>query len=492
MHRNAGTHPSRYTGMLAVAATIATMAPLALSAAPPVGGAAPADDELSAALRRDLAVDARQLAQYLDVERIAMTRARDLKSTLGAAYAGAWIERGADGRYRTVVAATDRHSAAQARAMGFESRIVPRSFARLETAKAGLDRLGRERRPAAGIHAWYVDVTTNQLVIEAEPGAMVRARDFAARGGVESDAVRFEVSTDAPQTTQIIGGQRYNLPGNGWCSLGFAVTQGADTGFVTAGHCGSPGTATTGTNGLAQGVFAGAIYPGNDMAWVRITHPSTWPLSHSVTNYASTAIPVIGSTPAPVGAMICRSGARTGYRCGNVRALNVTVNYPQGAVYGLTSTSACIGGGDSGGAYITPSGHAQGVASGGKNASPDNCGASSPVSYHQPIQPILNQYGLTLFVGQSPAPPIVTRFACPDRRDSGLGEYVCRLQYVSNLPATVAWSGTNGGQYDDPGASESYGTCGEGQMLWISATVTNAMGSSSSQSAFTCIMDGLP
>jgi hypothetical protein len=492
MHRNDSAPFSHLATALAVAATLAAITPAKLSAASPDGAPHTTADDLSAALRRDLSVDARQLAQYLDVERAVMTRTSELKRSLGAAYAGTWIERAADGRFRTIVAATDERSAARARAMGFESRIVPRSLARLETAKARLDGIGRQRRAASGIHAWYVDVTTNQVVVEVAPGAASLARNFAAAGGVDADVVRFEPSTGAPQTTQIVGGQRYNLPGNGWCSLGFAVTQGADTGFVTAGHCGSAGTPTTGTNGLPQGVFAAAIFPGNDMAWVRITHPSSWPLSHSVTNYASTAIPVIGSTPAPVGAMICRSGAKTGYRCGNVRANNVTVNYPQGAVYGLTSTSACIGGGDSGGAYVTPSGHAQGVASGGKNASPDNCGASSPVSYHQPIQPILNQYGLTLFVGQSPAPPIITRFACPDRRDSGLGEYVCRLEHVSNLPATVVWSGTNAGQNDGPGASEAYGTCDEGQWLWISATVTNAMGASTAQSDFMCIMDGLP
>lgn len=492
MHRNDSAPFSHLATALAVAATLAAITPAKLSAASPDSAPPATADDLSAALRRDLSVDARQLAQYLDVERTAMTRTSEIKRHLGAAYAGIWLERAADGLFRTIVAATDARGAAHARTMGFESRIVPRSFARLETAKTQLDRLGRQKKPAPGIHAWYVDVTTNQVVIEAEPAAMRDARDFAARGGIDADSVRFEISMDAPRTTQIIGGQRYNLPGNGWCSLGFAVTQGTDTGFVTAGHCGATGTATTGTNGLAQGVFAGAIYPGNDMAWVRVTHPASWPLSHSVTTYASTAVPVIGSTPAPVGAMICRSGAKTGYRCGNVRANNVTANYPQGAVYGLTSTSACIGGGDSGGAYITPSGHAQGIASGGKNASPDNCGASSPVSYHQPIQPILNQYGLTLFIGQFPAPPIISRFACPERRDSGLGEYVCRLEHVSNLPATVVWSGANAGQYDSPGASEAYGTCDEGQWLWISATVTNAMGASTAQSDFMCIMDGLP
>ncbi|MFZ5638113.1 MAG: S1 family peptidase [Pseudomonadota bacterium] len=492
MYRQEHASGPRFSIARAVLATLAMMAPWTLPAAAPTDATPISGDDLSAALRRDLSVDARQLAQYLDVERAVMTRTSALKRSLGVAYGGTWIERTADGRFRMIVAATDEHGAARARAMGFESRIVPRSLARLENAKARLDGIGRQRRAASGIHAWYVDVATNQVVIEVAPGAASLARTFAASSGVDADVVRFEPSTGAPQTTQIVGGQRYNLPGNGGCSLGFAVMQGADTGFVTAGHCGSAGTPTTGTNGLPQGVFAGAIFPGNDMAWVRITHPSSWPLSHSVTNYASTAIPVIGSTPAPVGGMICRSGAKTGYRCGNVRANNVTVNYPQGAVYGLTSTSACIGGGDSGGAYITPSGHAQGVASGGKNASPDNCGASSPVSYHQPIQPILAQFGLTLFVGQSPAPPIITRFACPERRDSGLGEYVCRLEYVSNLPATTVWTGMNAGQSESPGASEAYGTCGEGQWLWISATVTNAMGASTSQSDFTCIMDGLP
>jgi hypothetical protein len=376
--------------------------------------------------------------------------------------------------------------------LGLTARVVSRTLGQLETAKNRLDRLGRQHKPAADIHAWYIDVRTNQVVIEAKAGAKQAALDFVARSSIDPTTIRFMESSGAPQTAQIIGGQRYNLPGNGWCSVGFAVTKGSETGFVTAGHCGSTGTSTTGINGLAQGVFVGATFPGVDMAWARITSPSAWPLSNSVTNYAGAAIPVIGSTPAPVGAVICRSGAKTGYRCGKVRATNISVNYPQGAVYGLTSTSACIGGGDSGGAYITPSGHAQGVASGGKSVSPDNCNVSSPVSYHQPLLPILNQYGLSLFVGESPAPPIVTQFACPNRRDSGDGEYVCMLQYVSNLPATVTWSGAVGEYYETPTISEFYGACAQGQMLWVSATVTNAVGSVSQTSSFECIMTPIP
>lgn len=63
------------------------------------------------------------------------------------------------------------------------------------------------------------------------------------------------------------------------------------------------------------------------------------------------------------------------------------------------STTACIGGGDSGGSFVTPDGQAQGVASGGNvlSGSIDNCAANAPYSYFQKLGPILSAHpGLTL------------------------------------------------------------------------------------------------
>lgn len=110
---------------------------------------------------------------------------------------------------------------------------------------------------------------------------------------------------------------------------------------------------------------------------------------------------VLGSTPAAVGAGVCRSGFRTGARCGVLNATGVTVNYSAGAVTGVSMTSACVGRGDSGGSFVTPDGQAQGVNSGGIiPGGDDNCAEPAPVSFFQPLLPILQRYpGLTLVTG---------------------------------------------------------------------------------------------
>src|SRR3546814_10184058 len=73
-----------------------------------------------------------------------------------------------------------------------------------------------------------------------------------------------------------------------------------------------------------------------------------------------------GHAEAPIGAAICRSGRTTGWHCGAIQAKNVTVNYSSGeTVLKLTQTTACSEGGDSGGSYISGTGQAQGVLSGG-------------------------------------------------------------------------------------------------------------------------------
>jgi streptogrisin C len=111
---------------------------------------------------------------------------------------------------------------------------------------------------------------------------------------------------------------------------------------------------------------------------------------------------VAGSTEAAVGAAICRSGSTTGWHCGTIGAKNQTVNYAQGSVSGLTRTNVCAEPGDSGGGWMSGQ-QGQGVTSGGSG----NC-TSGGTTYFQPVNEILQAFGLTLRTsggGGNPPPP---------------------------------------------------------------------------------------
>jgi Trypsin len=99
-----------------------------------------------------------------------------------------------------------------------------------------------------------------------------------------------------------------------------------------------------------------------------------------------------GAGRVPVGAQACKTGSTTGTTCGTVLAYNVTVNYAEGTVFGLTRTNICTQPGDSGGAMFAGS-QAQGIVSGGTVVS---CSSSSFRSFFQPADEPLSTYGLTL------------------------------------------------------------------------------------------------
>ena len=190
-------------------------------------------------------------------------------------------------------------------------------------------------------------------------------------------------SSETPRPLiDVIGGNAYFI-GGARCSVGFSVNGG----FVTAGHCGSTGRATT----QPSGTFRGSSFPGNDYAWVQVAAGNT--PRGLVNNYSGGTVTVAGSTEAAVGASVCRSGSTTGWRCGTIQAKNSSVTYPQGTVTGLTRTNACAEPGDSGGSWMSGS-QAQGVTSGGSG----NC-SSGGTTYFQPVNEILSVYGLTLVTG---------------------------------------------------------------------------------------------
>jgi streptogrisin C len=210
---------------------------------------------------------------------------------------------------------------------------------------------------------------------------------------VATAAVRVVASTEAPRTFYDVRGGDAFYMGGGRCSIGFSVNGG----FVTAGHCGTAGTSTSGYNQVAQGTFQGSSFPGNDYAWVAVN--SNWTPQPWVNNYSGGNVTVAGSTEAAVGAAICRSGSTTGWHCGSIQAKNQTVNYAQGTVTGLTRTNVCAEPGDSGGSWLSGQ-QAQGVTSGGSG----NCSIGG-TTYFQPVNEILSAYGRTLVTSGAPPPP---------------------------------------------------------------------------------------
>jgi streptogrisin C len=378
----------------AVAFTVPSMAGTTASR----GGTAPraaAGDvapHLLAAMQRDLGVDGDQARTRLQRARWAGRTSARLAAQTGSDFGGSWIAR--DGT-TLKVAVTDRDAARQVEAAGAEAVMVERSEQTLDTAKEKLD---AARSASGDLTGWYVDPAANKVVVVAKPGDTGAAWDFAEDAGVDTDAVTVTVSRARPKPLfDVRGADPYFIAlggGQARCSIGFSV-QG---GFVTAGHCGAEGDTTTGFNNQAQGTVRASVFPGSaDMGFVEVN--GNWTPRPVVNDFRGNELPVAGSTEAPVGAAVCRSGSTTGTFCGTVLARNQTVNYPEGAVTGLTRTNVCAEGGDSGGPWLSGD-QAQGVTSGGSG----DC-TSGGETFFQPVNEILATNDLTLVTtegGQAP------------------------------------------------------------------------------------------
>ncbi|WP_329202641.1 carbohydrate-binding protein [Streptomyces sp. NBC_01435] len=348
---------------------------------------------LLAAMRRDLGLTAAEARSRIGHESRAAAVAAGLKRSLGADFAGARVS-GDDAAL--TVATTDAADAARIRGAGARPVVVEHSQAELDAAKAALDRVALHRAPK-GVPVWYVDAASNRVVLEAARASAADA--FLAGAGVSREVVAVRQAGAAPRTfTDLRGGDAYYMNGSGRCSIGFPVKRGSSqSGFVSAGHCGTPGVSTSGYNQQAQGSFQGSTFPGRDYSWVATN--TSWTPRALVNGYGQGDVTVTGSTEALEGASVCRSGSTTGWHCGTVQQRNTSVTYQEGTVSGVTRTNVCAEPGDSGGSFISGS-QAQGVTSGGSG----NC-SQGGTTYFQPVNPALQAYGLTLVTNGTPTEP---------------------------------------------------------------------------------------
>ncbi|GAA3261052.1 S1 family peptidase [Dactylosporangium siamense] len=228
--------------------------------------------------------------------------------------------------------------------------------------------------------AWWSDetltVSLDDTVRPAVAAALTRA--VTRQGGT---VVR-EPGTRKPH---IAGGDVFNAGAvGGRCLIAFNAKAGATYYFLTAAHCvpavGATVYAGTGTT-TVLGVVA-ARDTTYDHALVRYTNTTIAKPS------AVGAQPITTFAAGTVGQAVRRAGPN-GIRTGTITALNVTINYAGGTVYGLIRTTVCSEPGESGGPlYAGTAGI--GINWGGSG----NC-ATGGASYYSPVRRAATAYGVT-------------------------------------------------------------------------------------------------
>ncbi|MEZ3181739.1 S1 family peptidase [Streptomyces pimonensis] len=176
------------------------------------------------------------------------------------------------------------------------------------------------------------------------------------------------------------------------CTVGFNARSGSTPYALVSGRCAQGARTWYADPALTVvvGVTAGVNFPGDDYASIRYTNTAVaYPGEVSLGTGTGTRDITNAARPA-VGQSICHVGRTTGYRCGTVQAVNVTVNYGEGTVYGLFRSTICSEPGDTGGPAFS-GGTALGIIVG----SSGNCG-SGGFTYYQPVTDWLSAYGLSV------------------------------------------------------------------------------------------------
>jgi hypothetical protein len=231
--------------------------------------------------------------------------------------------------------------------------------------------------------AWGLDPAGHLLLTlsDAAPSAGVaRLLAVAERFGPAVRTTRIHL----PLTEQRLLGSGLLLGGDSIndskiiCSAGFNVVHAGVRYLLTAGHC---------TRGLPawSGVGPSVVsaFPGTDYGLVRDDSAEA---AGAVDRYDGTTQPITDAGTATVGERVCASGQTTHVTCGQVTAVDQTVDYGDGnLVRGLIETSVHTDHGDSGGSLFDGA-TGLGMVSGGDGTT----------DYFQPLPTALAAYGLDL------------------------------------------------------------------------------------------------
>ncbi|MFD4748740.1 putative Ig domain-containing protein [Streptomyces rubiginosohelvolus] len=441
--------------------------------------------QLMEAMQRDFALSSGEVRGRVADEAAASRAATRIRAELGDRVSGLWFD-AESGKLNAAVA--DPADEPRARAAG--AIVHSAAHSRAELAEA----LGRVSESAgagvAAVRSWGPDVRHNRIeVTVSRTGRTAATSAFLAEIGRLGPIVHINHSEQTPrQQADVVGGEKWTPGSESPCSIGFPVTRnGGGKAFLTAGHC------TNDVNQAAYGKDGSRLGTSNrngtgsvnaregDMGIVDVDQPA-WNLAPTVSGYGAGDITVTGSADALVGTAICRSGQTTSLRCGEVTKTDQSVDYGSVVIDGLSYSSACSAGGDSGGAYVTATGgKAVGLHSGGGSATCTS-GSGEKYTIFQPVKEALTRFGAAL-VTSTPQPGSVTVSAVsPQTTVVGTAAEVANRAEGGTAPYTWKAAGLPAGLSIAPATGTISGTPTTTGTSNVTVTATDSAGKTGSTS----------
>ncbi|MGQ4617449.1 trypsin-like serine protease [Nocardia sp. R7R-8] len=335
--------------------------------------------ELVAAVTRDLKISPDEYLHRAELAQQVAAFATTAQRQYPAVFGGSWL----DDAGKAVVALAQGPGADEAKkaaeSAGFEVRNVAKSEAALRGEKSAFERWleGQPEAVRSLVRGAVVDTVNNAIAVRVDQAGLPMPNFIdPARVIVMAPPVAGEQGT--VQAGDIAGDGRGALAGgDGYasiagrsslrCSLGFNGTdRNGNTVNITAGHC-NPDIPSAGSGNAAGvyemsgdrlgpqvGVFQKSVLGEQDYSIIRINDQAKDRFANNgVRAPGAATIPVDGVATPVVGAPVCKSGARTGFSCGVVNAVDQTVQVGDRQLTQSFSANICALPGDSGGPIVT-------------------------------------------------------------------------------------------------------------------------------------------
>lgn len=367
------------------------------------------------ALAKTLKVTKAQAIQRLQVQSVNADKADTIDQKLGDKGAGSWLDPNTGAVQTNVL---DAQAASVAKAAGATPHLVANSQSALDALQSKLDAVGAAAPKGA---SWGVDITTDKVVLTVTPQTSpLDVTAFLAKAGIIGlDLTKVAVHNNGRDLKfrGLIGGDDTEIYSNGtlqgWCSVGFLATRpNGQRVMLTAGHCTLLGKEyRRDPDHKRVGIVQEHHFSTKgDWSVVPVDKPRSWvPTGPYVNLHAKNGFQVVsikGSKTAPIGAWVCKSGRTTGWTCGRITSRGWSGQIDAGpsgtfTVSGLTGSSICGAGGDSGGSVMWHN-QAQGMVSAGPPdgtpCDPNMTDPSQPNTLFQPINPVLKAANLKLML----------------------------------------------------------------------------------------------